>query len=405
MARKNKVGHLGLELNPRIVYNADVQNPIESLSLYHKYLRNEKNSTILNIDKKINTDNRILDEIAIPSSSGNSPFNLVVSSRLKRESVIDWYIYFANMHGRRKANYRLEKFYGNQEYVSLVSLWVSNIEVKQIIDLGGGIKIYPAKEMPLSRQSARFSNPKFEDGIWDPHAALAIQTSLAIGDSALDIFPSIQQKLTEVAHIISLLKKVPVSPIEQRAYPLNCPASFIDGGGVKYLRRPADCNPVLLSNEDGESVRGLLQSMNKLANDDKKLVIASLERIDKAKHADDIGNKLLDLCIAIEMILLNGTDNNQLSLQFRLHGALILGKGLDKRQEYQDKLHELYNHRCAVAHNGELRSKGNSTYKFTKANSLSIETHFDTFLDLAREIVMYLIENGLPDWDKIRLTG
>ena len=124
-----------------------------------------------------------------------------------------------------------------------------------------------------------------------------------------------------------------------------------------------------------------------------------LNRLSQAKRRIQIEDKILDLGITLEMLLLEDNKNNdQLSLSFRLRGSWLLGETKEDRLKIYKQLTDVYNYRSQVAHSGIL-CKGNSQ------KIKNIQEAFSEYQSLAERICRIILNNGKPDWNKIILNA
>jgi hypothetical protein len=96
------------------------------------------------------------------------------------------------------------------------------------------------------------------------------------------------------------------------------------------------------------------------------------------------------------MLLLDSSNNEQLSLSFRLRGSWFLEDLYEKRIELYQDLKEIYKCRSQVAHSGMLYS-GNAK-KNRKA-----EDCFPRYQRIAERICHKIILEGNPVWDELIL--
>lgn len=107
---------------------------------------------------------------------------------------------------------------------------------------------------------------------------------------------------------------------------------------------------------------------------------------------------MLDLGIALEMLLLDDNEKEQLALQFRLRGSWLVGKSSQDRIDKWNLLQEIYNARSSVAHTGMLHK--NNRLKIEK-----IQQSLPQYLDLAEAILRKIIISGTPVWRNLVLNA
>ncbi|NMM19751.1 MAG: hypothetical protein HHJ15_07380 [Rhodoferax sp.] len=116
-----------------------------------------------------------------------------------------------------------------------------------------------------------------------------------------------------------------------------------------------------------------------------------LSRLSQAKRRFQIEDQMLDVGIALEMILLDDNEKDQLSLQFRLRGSWLIGQSSQDRLENWNLLQEIYNARSSVAHTGML-------YKNNPLKIQKIREALPKYLNLAESILRKIIVSGTPVW-------
>jgi hypothetical protein len=115
---------------------------------------------------------------------------------------------------------------------------------------------------------------------------------------------------------------------------------------------------------EGSALDGFPELVSKfveLTEKDRTHLAVSLHRLNEAvRHRSEV-DKALDLGIALESLLLSGKkEKEQLSLQFRLRGAWLLGRDGSHRSELYRQFQELYELRSMAAHSGTVSLKKGS---------------------------------------------
>ena len=143
-------------------------------------------------------------------------------------------------------------------------------------------------------------------------------------------------------------------------------------------------------------VNGLMASFVKAQDNEQDRIRLILSRLSQAKRRFQAADKLLDMGIALEMLLLDDNQKDQLSLQFRLRGSWFMGSTPAERIEKYELLHEIYGARSAVAHTGSLPKKGG-------INEHNLQEIFPKCEELAEGIVQKIILTGKPNWRNLVL--
>lgn len=107
---------------------------------------------------------------------------------------------------------------------------------------------------------------------------------------------------------------------------------FGGSGGGSQVYDVLAHGSIKLPSTETENINELINKYLALDNNEKTRAQRVLNRLSQSKRRMQIEDKILDLGIALEMLLLsNNPNNNQLSLSFRLHGSWLLGSDKEDR--------------------------------------------------------------------------
>jgi uncharacterized LabA/DUF88 family protein len=152
-----------------------------------------------------------------------------------------------------------------------------------------------------------------------------------------------------------------------------------------------------LPSESKASIDTLLAKYDELSDLERARIQRILNRLSQAKRRAQIEDKILDLGIALEMLLLEDTPYyDQLALSFRLRGSWLLGKSPEDRVKKYQQLKEIYEYRSQVAHSGVL-------CKGVAAKMQSVRQSFSEYQSIAEDICQKIIKEGKPDWSRLVL--
>jgi len=390
-------GALGLERRPTLVFQREELNLSNTIHwVVIDYIRNDPEAQ--RIKNKLQSNPNI-------SSNQTVRTGLKSGGGLSFDDVLIWYIYYANEYSEDAADIALEEYYQGSTFEALMCLWICGIMIEEKVDLGDGYHICPLEELPISSDRERFRTEVGDIGF--DHPVCAVVAKICVDKSNQnDGKPHIKtyDRLHEICKLLSLINEVTCSPIMQSLYPLNCPISFLRGGGELYLRQPMLKPIVNLSPANIRELKGLMAAIQTLDSSKRSLLNRSVGRLMRAKHGDFLGDQFLDLSIALEMLLLNDNSSHvQLALSFRLHGALLMGDDLSSRMRIQDMLSDIYTQRSSMAHAGAMTNR--KKCKYSKKSDKSWEILIEEFLTLGEDIIKKIILNGLPNWGELRLGG
>lgn len=397
MSDSDERGALGLERRPTLVFQREELNLVNTIRwAITDYIRTDPEAEKIKKKLQLNTNIKSNQTVRTGLTSGGG---------LSFTDVLIWYIYYANEYSEGAADVALEEYYQGNTFEALMCLWVCGITVEEKADLGDGYLICPLEELPISVDRERFRTEIGDIGFDQP--ACAIVATIRVDKShQSDGEPHIKtyDRLHEICRLLSLINGVTCSPMMQSLYPLNCPISFLGGGGKIYLRQPMLMPIVNLSSANISELKNLMIAIQTLDSSTRSLLNRSVGRLQKAKHGDFLGDQFLDLSIALEMLLLNDNSSHvQLALSFRLHGALLMGDDLSSRMRIQDMLSDIYTQRSSMAHAGTMTNR--KKCKYSKKSDKAWEILIEEFLTLGEDIIKKIIINGLPKWGELRLGG
>jgi hypothetical protein len=121
--------------------------------------------------------------------------------------------------------------------------------------------------------------------------------------------------------------------------------------------------------------------------------------LSQSKRGFEIADKVLDLGIALEMLLLKeNRDRDQLALAMSLRGAWLVSDGPEERFDNYKLLKKLYNYRNHVAHSGLLEGGDPKEIE-------NIRKSFPAYQSLAEKICRKLLGKPKVDWDALIVGG
>ncbi len=319
-----------------------------------------------------------------------------------------WFLWCANEHGQDKAKIYLEAFLNSDTISVINALWVIGIEVTSPIILDDRYVIRPLENMPDSRDKEYFMHNKMGRNFqYIPVPVCAITKDCSVkkawgnepsGDNK-EYFETCA-KLNDIALILNAINGVFCIPYLSTSYvnsevPLG-PFGGSGGGYPMYDVLPRGLTK--LANSEATNINELTKMYCGLNDKDKGRMRRILDRLSQAKRRIQIEDKILDLGIALEMLLLTNSNKEQLSLSFRLRGSWLLGVGKEDRFKKYEQLKKIYGYRSDVAHNGML-CKGKQE-KITQVGQ-----SFPEYLTIAENICQKVIKDGYPNWDKLVLDA
>jgi len=154
--------------------------------------------------------------------------------------------------------------------------------------------------------------------------------------------------------------------------------------------RPTSFHPVL----DPIEARELVAIFTELPQTLRKRLRVALNRLSLAQRRFKMGDKAIDLAIALES-LLGGNENNEVTHKVTTRAAHLLGGTNGQRLRNRDVVHATYGYRSKMVHNGEEPS-GNKTID---GELMSANEIIDAAVGVCVEVIKKIIRlRGIPDW-------
>ena len=143
-----------------------------------------------------------------------------------------------------------------------------------------------------------------------------------------------------------------------------------------------------------ETVVSIVKSYFKLPRKFQNQVIRALDRLNQAMRRSTVGDRAVELSIALESVLL-GTERGDNRFKVSLRSGIVFSHDLDKRTQCRKAIKEMYDIRSDLVHNG---NDNNSDPRKKDVIEQAI-----TF---SAEIIKNLIINGKPpNWTMLELSG
>jgi hypothetical protein len=394
-----KIGHLNIpkpEMD-RLAFVHDIQ-----IKLYLQYSRLiENDGPGVEILKEFEKDPRVQALDGCMISDGNG------ASRLETKILAMWFLWAVNEYGKEIAERNLNRFLDSETVPVINTLWVLGIEVDKAIELENGIRIVSAKEMPDSRDKEQYLRHEFEaPKMAKPKAAITytcditkVSRDLLESQKKDKQFWDSSRTMNDVALLLNAIEGVSCIPYFSTSYTLpEMPLGIFGGSGGGFsLHDIFGYRSSKLATSSVSEINALLHAFDVLSSDNKTRMRRVLSRLSQAKRREQIEDKILDLGIALEMMLLeDNKKNDQLSLSFRLRGSWLVGADHQDRVFVYRELRDIYDYRSQVAHTGALC--GNDAKKIKL-----VREKFHNYAILAEKIIRELIYRNGPDWQKLIL--
>lgn len=316
--------------------------------------------------------------------------------------LVPWYYWCVEKFGASIANMHLEKLRRQEPRTLMMTQWIFGVTLAEKFDLGDGYVVKPIGEMPHSDEKECFEinffvHPMIQ--ISQPRAAIikVVDVPLLLPEKGNPHLNTVWEKLHQISLLMNILPEVTVLNSFETAYvvPDSAPLGMFGGNsGGWEMKDVSMFKSVNLTPDILTPLPNLISAFSKLPTKEQKIIEIVLTRLSQAKRRTQLEDKILDIGLALEILLLNeNTKDLQLAISFRLRGAWLLGKNRGEREQIYEQLKEVYNARSSVAHSGCLPQK----------NSQQISEHINTYIELAERMIVKVIENGWPKWDSLML--
>lgn len=389
------IGHLGL---PKVELEAmSYQHSFQTRSylVHSQFLENTEVGK--NVLKRLSEDARVraLEGQMVSRGSG--------ATRFEPATLAMWFVWCANSYGEKFANQELESWLNTDEVEVLNSLWVLGVEADESIALSDGYAIQTIADMPDCDEKEYFGkiDLHFLSRANLPKCAITKTQKIKKMWSdvpppstvLVDEFRSSCKKLYELAFILNSVSGVTCVPHFQTAYRgATTPIGYFGGsGGGAPMFDVSTLTSSKISAGLAPTINEMFFHFQSKSEAEKSRLQLILNRLSQAKRRMQTEDQMLDVGIALEMLLLDDNEKDQLSLQFRLRGSWLVGQSSQDRLAKWDLLQEIYNARSSVAHTGVL-------YKNSPAKLQSIRETLPEYLSLAEDIVRKIIVAGTPVW-------
>lgn len=323
-----------------------------------------------------------------------------------------WFAWCVNEYGLERSEEFLDRFLNESKISVLNVLWVLGVEVTEPIQLVDGYEILPIDRLPDTREKELFLRDRFGHNILHarPSPTTAIiypckvqkvveGNSLSSHEGDEDLFASGRQ-IYDIALLLNAVDGISCLPYFSTSYvdPSTPFGLFGGSGGSAPIYDVLGHNTTKLTEDAQTVINRLIRRYGKLSEHQKRRFQTILNRLSQAKRRSQIEDKILDLGMTLEMLLLEDNKNNdQLSLSFRLRGSWLLGKTEKDRVEIYRQLKDIYMYRSQVAHSGILCNGNNDRIQ-------KVREAFPAYLSLAEQVCRWMLENDKPNWDEIVLN-
>jgi hypothetical protein len=393
-----KVGQLGIPLSEHFRLGSTSDWEGHCVAPYEYALSSTETGRA--ITKMLAEDSRVseLRRVMVARGSG--------AERFDPTKLAKWYLWRENSQGQEVARRDLENFLSSEHGDAIVTLWLTGIAPKSDLSLSNEIRLVPVEKMPETRDRAEFLYSRaMLDFHVRPTAALVKECKIRIkwrqdpvpqDQPLIDNFWAVNKELGDVGLLINAAKGAFCSPYLSTAYlPDSLPfGPFSMSGGGAMIQDVVTRGRVVADVGLGQTVASLHKIFSVLSGSDKTRFRLVLDRLGQAKRRGQLEDKILDLGITLEMLLLpDNKSGDQLSQSFRLRGAWLVGRDPKERVAVCALLKTLYTLRSVVAHGGT----------FTKNQREEASMKGPEFEELAERVLCECLARPSIDWQELLL--
>lgn len=335
------------------------------------------------------------------------------ATRVELQRLAAWWLWRANDVGIERADSELNAFLDADEIEVQGVVWTYAIEPTETIRLRDGISVVPLTEMPPSADKEDFLTLRFRF----QNASVAIPSAALVKTYVTPKISSevpggyhpgfeVQSELHEAALLLNCLAGICCAAAYSTSYsPPSVPLGPFGGrGGGSPIYDVIPRVSTRLEPGSEETFSKLVEGFRGLKAGERTRVESAIRRIMQAKGRLNEGDKVLDLGIALEMLLLHQEHGKQelpgqLTLHFRLRGAWLLGSSAEERRSLFRALGKIYSLRSQMAHNGSSDELTRMSYGDRRK---MIEDH----ISVGERLTQRLVISGFPDdWSSLILGG
>lgn len=390
-------GILGIPCPERIAFNPTVYPDIRPL--YSEIYDSEYGQALY---KRLQNDSRVTQRLSQDHFMG------MTYQRITLEDLTFWHLWRTNNHGVETADTELEAFLEQDCTTVLATVWVTGVAIQKPVDLFDGIRAFPLEYMPETFDKYLLHGPSMRAsgmGMF-PSVAITKAISVSVMESAEEADARRErktvsaelEKLMFACELLPLLHGCCAAPESSAVYvPDYVPCGVFYNNGISgnpwHEDGRTDCIFTFESSSEISAIQKCYEAARQ-SQDLGKLRLV-LRRIAQSKRRAAIEDRILDLAIALEMLLLKKGEKGELTYRLALRGACFVSSDQAERRRSYEALKTLYRLRSYVVHTGEFRKGKDYDDAYNQIES---------FEELTETICTKVLLEGWPtDWDTLIL--
>ena len=308
------------------------------------------------------------------------------------------------------------RLFAERRSLPLVSYYpVAGIEVAKSLEIDGRTRLLTWDDVPECRAKLQFKphvNPPFHEYGWRPDLAVPSCAIEMRHGNEMRLFASHEEanceipdddrwrlaadnmeEVQDVLRAIFIFGKCRTAILGHWQQSTEPVIEELTGSAVHSYGSIYDITlpqPVKISLDEVD-LPSLWKSFRDLAPTTKEVFRHSLDRLRSSVQRTTLIDQMIDLGIALEMLVLHGSDKAELKYRLALRGAMFNSHDKVKRFKDYKLLKTIYDLRSTAVHQGRFNSKNQE-----QATGIICEG-----LSVAADIAKKLIEHGgFPNWEE-----
>lgn len=391
---ETSVGYLGIVRPELMAFGRDGAYRIQEA--YGKLLETDYGVNVL---ESLSADPRVWHLI------GKQVYRNGVYGEFSLEDLAKWHLWRINNVGEEFARKELEAYLDSDVVASFVAVWLSGIGLDTTVPLFDGYALVPFHEMPevIDKYYESFvGGPVVPD--FDRVAVVKYFSATKVRDEDEPFSVGAMAEMKRLLTVVETLALVPNSRMEARSastyVPENVPfgsfGSFFSSSRLTDGTRDSFLEKVELNNyQDDGYLKKAVEALDSKAQGEREKWSRILQRLSRAKRSRDHADRVLELGIVLEMLLLDDNDSGELRFRLSLRGAKLIEEDFEDRVSVFRSLTRLYDFRSKVAHTGEVAKSSDRAY---------LAEHIREYERLAERICYHILVNGHPEWTELALS-
>lgn len=309
---------------------------------------------------------------------------------------------YAKQHGVANAIIALKEFLGVNAVRTTTYVYVENVTTDREIDLGNNVVAMPESAGPFAYFATTIAEIK---GVLKTTRGTILAAAqeespflVARKREGVTPFDGLQLRAPGLDRIDTALKMLTLCG---PAFPaIRARTTMIATEAFRLLRSAGEAiaydypgyslvgMPKIITDEPRE----LTPLYNALTESDRRRVDMALDRLGLSIAKEKASDAMVDLAIALEALLSDDGNKEELTYRLRLRAALFLADSLNERQLTKKLVNKIYSERSSVVH-GEIPKRASPELR-SKAE------------ELVGKLIRKILTIGfVPDWHVVELTG